>query len=478
MACVKAIWGVAMTESTFFTPTLQDAFNQAGLTFPQNADLGRITRFATGKTGRDSNGWLHIFPDGTGAAFGCWQSGFNGIWQQRTADQPAPTKAELTHARAQAAIARKQAEAEREALHQATAEKLATEYESLPIATAENGYCKRKGITPPGILKQDIHGNLVAPVSDSKGDLQSVQYIGRDGTKRFARDAKMAGGRFVFGSLVDGEIITLAEGFGTSASIHEAGISPVVNCFFGANLEAVAADLRKRYPDSFIRVAADMDEAGTGETYAKKAVAAAMPNADYILPSFADGRSKGDFNDLHQFADLPEVYAQLTRTDAQERVLSDSNIGGDAMPLPAIAKFEAPRLAVADARDGTATTRPLTEFGNALRLIDSHGVNLRFVPDVSGWLVWRGGAWHWDNAGSHVRSIAASLAASIYSEGSNFDMAQAEHFAKWARKSQDVRTIDAYLRLASDQSSIRLPLATVDGDSWLAGLTMRAKWLT
>ena len=458
-----------MTETTLFTPTLADAFNQAGMVCPDNADTGKMKRFSTNEDRHNKAGWLYPFSDGKGAAFGCNRDGSSFVWQQRIDGVPMPSGDELRQAKARAAQARKQAEAERDALHATTAKMLESEYAGLPAATGENAYCVRKGVTPPDNVKQGQRGQLVIPVADADGRLQSVQEIYPDGRKQFAKDARMKGGRFVFGVLIDGGLIIMTEGFSTGASVFASGAGAVVNCFSGGNLATVAADLRQQYPHSFILVAGDLDAHGKGAEYARAAVAVAMPNSGVVLPVFSDGRESGDFNDLHQFAGIDEVRKQLEKTD---RAGCDSSRLSDvceADPLSNMREFNAPALAVADVRDGTTTTRPLTEVGNAHRLLDLHGERLRYVPDVSGWIVFRDGAWAWDRSGSFVRETAGKLGEQIYAEGAAFSMEQAQHFAKHARVSQSARTIDAAVSLLSDQSNIRLPLALIDADPMLIG---------
>lgn len=451
-------------DNIIFTPTPADAFAQAGLPF-SDVDINCNSRFSTNDDRHDKSGFYRPFPDGKGAVFGCWRSGVSYVWQQRIDGASKPTGDELKQAKAQAALARKQAEAERAELHATTAKMLAAENVGLPAATGENEYCKRKGIASPDGVKQGQRGQLVVPVFDGDGTLQSVQDIFPDGRKHFATDARMKGGRFVFGALTDGVPITLSEGFSTSASVFASGIGATVNCFSGSNLAEVAADLRKRYPNSFIRVAGDLDAHGKGAKYARAAVAAAMPNSGMVLPAFNDGRDRGDFNDLHQFSGLDAVRSQLEKTDLAQRDFSPSNDAVDTIPLP---EFDAPALPVADVRDGTSTTRPLTEHGNALRILDKHGEHLRFAPEVKCWLVWRGAAWTWDT-GAHVRETAAALAPTIYSEGAAFQMAMAEHFAKWARVTQTEQRVNSAVALLSDMARVRLPLSAVDADPMLIG---------
>lgn len=146
--------------------------------------------------------------------------------------------------------------------------------------------------------------------------------------------------------------------------------------------------------------------------------------------------------------------------------------GGVPPPPPAagMALFDAPALPVADVRDGTTVTRSLTELGNAQRMADLHGDGVRYVPETKGWLYWHdGAAWQWDTSGTVMRELAAQLPRVIYSEGAGFDMTQAEHCAKWARKSQTAQVLNNAVSLLSGQSSIRLSLAMIDADRWLIG---------
>lgn len=138
---------------------------------------------------------------------------------------------------------------------------------------------------------------------------------------------------------------------------------------------------------------------------------------------------------------------------------------------PAPGAFTVPALPspFADARDGTAATRPLTELGNAMRLHDRHGGDVRYVHDVSGWVLWRAGAWQWDMDGAAVRGLAAGLAPVVYSEGAN-NLYEGDKFAKWARQSQQAGTIRAAVGILSDLDGVRLPLASLDSDPMLVGV--------
>lgn len=145
----------------------------------------------------------------------------------------------------------------------------------------------------------------------------------------------------------------------------------------------------------------------------------------------------------------------------------------DRLPaaLPRAAPLAGPMqraaCATADVRNGTNTTRPLTELGNAARLFDSHGDQFRFVSDAGKWLIWDGAAWRWDD-GATVRSLAGNLPAAIYREGLQY-LAEGDRFAQHARNSGTLKFINNAVTLLSHYQNVRVPLAMVDANPMVAG---------
>ncbi|HRF12125.1 MAG: DNA primase TraC [Candidatus Accumulibacter phosphatis] len=440
--------------NTIFCLTLQEAFERAGMSYP-NKDMapGSLTRFSTDDGKADLAGFCKVFPDGVGAVFGCNRAGSKFTWQMRDTNAPKPTNEELQAARLKSHQARQQSDAARTKQHASAASTAARIFGEASEPDPERGYIKLKGITPYG-ARQDLDGSVVLAVRDPAGEIQSLQFIGMDGGKRFLPKAKMKGGRMIIGELENGKLIAIVEGWATACSIHEATGGAVVVGFSGSNLAVVAADLRRKFPDSPLLIAGDLDAHGKGLEYAQAAAATGAP-AVVVLPKFLDGRAKGDWNDLHQAEGLDVVRRQL-------------NVTTETPPWEVV-PFLAPALAKTDARDGTATTRPLTELGNAHRLHDDHGENLKYVPEVEAWLRWDGKFWQWDLDGAAVRSMAAQLHRTIYAEGLGYPN-DAEHFAKWARKSSEQKTIRAAVALLSDFEQVRLPMAHVDADEFLVGV--------
>jgi len=437
-----------------FADGLLDATSQAGLHLDHEPEPGRMTRFSPDGSKGDKAAWVRVFPDGDGAVFGCWRDGTSFTWQRRR-EGPPPDAAELKNIRQRAEEARKAADAEREASYREASEKARRTWESAEPATG-HPYLARKGIGPH--IARERGGWLVLPVFANDGSIQSVQSVNPTGEKRFLPGGKMQGGRCWLGDPAGAEIVALVEGYATGASVHEAMGWPVCVAFNAGNLRPVALDVRAALPDAKLIVCGDDDRHTEGNPGRQKALeAAGLVGAVAVFPVF-DGDDGTDFNDLHQQSGLAAVRSQLFAALAPAPQPETTDLTA----------FTAPALTAADVRDGTAKSRPLTEHGNALRLLDLHRDRIRFVPETGGWLVWRDG-WAWEPDGAGVRAAAAALPASIYAEGSGHKIDDAQHFAKWARASQSLRVVQATTQLLSDQRSIRVPLSTIDADTMLVG---------
>lgn len=462
--------------------SLLEAVTMAGFDLDREPEPGRMHRFGHGKAC-----WLKGFADGDGAVFGDWRDGTQYTWQRRR-EGPPPDAAELAAIRARTEEARKAAEAEREADYAKAAQKAAATWEASGPASADHAYLRRKGIGPHGARERN--GQLVVPVLDAEGAVQSVQSIAADGRKQFMPGGRTRGGRFWIGDPADADTLALCEGYATGATVHEATGWPVCVTFNAGNLPTVAATLAAAHPAARFIVAGDDDRHTTGNPGRAKATAAAKCLNGYVaLPTFGDDEVGSDWNDLQVQNGLEAVRAQILAALApstgpteppqpepqdapqqegpqQDDATLDATVEG--LEPPRALAFAQPGLAATDVRDGTARSRPLTEHGNALRLLDQHRDRVRHVPETGAWLVWRDG-WQWDPDGADVRMAAAALPQEIYREGLGHTITDAEFFAKWARQSQSLRVVQAAVQMLSDQRSIRVPLALIDADAMLVG---------
>lgn len=456
--------------NVIFTDTLFEAVQQVGLDLDHDPEPGRLHRFGPGKVN-----WIKVFPDRNGGVFGSWREGTTYTWQKRR-DGPPPDAAEVAAIRARAAEATRQAEAEREAGYQEAAKKAAATWAASTPASDSHGYLVRKQIKAH--IARERHGALVVPVFNAEGNVQSVQSVTADGRKQFLPGGRTKGGRCWIGDPTNADTLLLTESFSTSASVFEATGWPTCIAFNAGNLPFIAADVARQFPHKRIVVCGDDDRHSQRNVGREKAVAAAKQAKGYaVFPTFDEVDNKStDWNDLHVQAGIEavrdQVMAALEPQQPEHQEAEQQDAPDDQQPdsrqTTATVAFVRPTLAAADVRDGTAWTRPLTEHGNALRLLDQHRDRVRYVPEVQGWLVWRDG-WTWDPDGADVRMAAAALPQSIYAEGSDRNMADADHFAKWARQSQSMRVVQAAVQMLSDQRSIRVPMTHIDADPMLVG---------
>ena len=424
--------------------SLRDAIRAVGFEPPNNIIAGQTVRFSTNGKSGDKAGWVYLFGDEQGAAFGCNRSGERHTWQAAR-DRPF-NEAEQAAFKRKIIECKKASIADKEASYKQAAATTRTEWDAAALAPASNAYLVRKGIGA-NMARVDAHGNLLISVYGLDGQMQSMQRITPGGTKRFVKGGKMRGGHAWIGEPENGATLLLSEGLATADTLHRATGHAVCICFSAGNLRHVAEMVRKKYPKATLIIAGDNDTKTEGNPGRTKATEAALAVAGTAV--FPDS---GDFNDLEQSEGLDAVRRHF-----------------ELIQLPVVhVAFDTPALSGTDSRDGTDSTRPLSELGNAARLIDAHGGSIHYVHNARAWLHWRGGAWNWDVDGAAVRGLATLLPQQIYNEG-GLHLVDAEYFAKWSRTSQKERTILSTVALLQDFERVRLSLSSVDADLFKVG---------
>lgn len=336
-------------------------------------------------------------------------------------------------------------------------------WETGEPATAAHPYVIRKNGTPEGLRictqpvrigGADMAGALLVPVRTLAGELVSVQCIPADGLKMNLHGHPMRGVHVVGELHPDGRAY-LCEGIGQAWACWQATGHAAVVAFGWGRVRAVAGELLALHPGLRVVLVPD-----AGKEADAQAIAADAGCQWVQMP--ADAPANFDANDYAAEHGAEELAGLLEAAHAPAK---------PATP-PASPRRPAGGM---DARDGTDTTHPLTELGNARRLLDAHGDRLRYLPERKAWLLWEGDRWAVSD-GAAVRALAAGLADVVYSEGQGFP-ADGVHFAKWARKCQDARTIAASAALLADVPALRLSAADLDADGMLCGLAGGSKAL-
>lgn len=233
------------------------------------------------------NGWYVLFPDYPPAgAFGCWKRGISERWSL----PEFKTKYFMTQ---RFALIEKVLNDK----HQKGRQKAANMWRQAKQSNGNHGYLLTKRVGAHGI--RYLRGALLVPVMDATGQLHGLQRIYHDGSKRFTFATDKRGHYFMIGT-PHGNLICIAEGFATAATIHEATGYAVAVVFDAGNMLPAAVSLRTAFPSHQLLLCADDDwrvDGNPGLTKARQA--AESVGGQVVLPRFNDLASSGtDFNDL------------------------------------------------------------------------------------------------------------------------------------------------------------------------------------
>ena len=247
-----------------------------------------------------------LFTDGIAAgAFGCWREGVNIKWcSVNESNLTLPEKHEFNK---KITEAKKQREHEDERNRTKARNKANQIWKQSTEAPTNHLYLLSKKVQPHGLKLS--RGKLVVPLYDQNQILQSLQFIGPDGDKKFLVGGLTKGCYYQIRGAPD-KILYVAEGFATAATVHEATGSAVAVAFNANNLKPVAIALRAKFPNLEMVICADDDHQTKGNPGIRKAREAALEvKASIAVPNFGETRGKDetDFNDLYQVKGLKAV---------------------------------------------------------------------------------------------------------------------------------------------------------------------------
>jgi putative DNA primase/helicase len=243
------------------------------------------------------NGWYVLHEgDPPAGAFGCWKRGVNEKWCAKGSPNDSWTAEQRRALKERIAQRRVEQQAEMEARHASARSRTDRDWSRAVPADPEHPYLRRKRVQPHGI--KQIGDRLQIPVCGLDGTIRGLQRIWPDGRKLYMPGTQAAGSYYPIGKPKD-DVIILAEGFATAATLHQATGWPAAVCFSAGNLEPVARQLRARRPEHHLIVAADDDRATAGNPGLKAATSAAEAVGGILaVPVPEPGADGGDFNDM------------------------------------------------------------------------------------------------------------------------------------------------------------------------------------
>ncbi len=307
---------------------LQQAFVDADLECPPDfgknmADGNWHRCLAIGQTGsiRSGNGSYILHWDDAARPTLVCHNFVGGLTTARSYRMHAMKRAEKTAVAAKIKASREALQRQAQIDAAATAEQAKKLWQQLP-ETGIYGYLATKHLHDAFGLKGNKH-SVCIPLYDEQGELRSLQVISPDGTgwkKRFLKNTQLGGLFFEFPDAVDASPIpiVIGEGFATVATIVETTGYHGVAALTCANLDAVVAIFKRRYPRRRIIVCADNDAYWNSDADApvphkkgerrpdsanagvEKARAAALKHGVLlaVCPLLGEGRCM-DFNDLY-----------------------------------------------------------------------------------------------------------------------------------------------------------------------------------
>jgi phage/plasmid primase-like uncharacterized protein/replicative DNA helicase len=265
---------------------------EAGLVPPDGLRTdGKITRVhVDGKKGK-RDGWYVYFADGLCAgAYGDWHDGEAGWQTWCAADTKTLSNAEYLEHKARLDRARTARRQEAERVQKDAQDAADALWDAAKPAESSHPYLERKRVQAHG-LRVHTDGRLVVPIRDGEGQIWSIEFIGDAGEKRFLPGGRKGGLWFELGE--PGQVLCVAEGYATAASVHEATGYFVAVAFDCGNLARVAKALRDKHPTAKIVICADDDQKTKGNPGLTSAQKAAKEcNGLVAIPAQA-----GDFND-------------------------------------------------------------------------------------------------------------------------------------------------------------------------------------
>ncbi|WP_263322419.1 toprim domain-containing protein [Endozoicomonas sp. Mp262] len=229
-------------------------------------------------------------------SFGSWRTGRKYIWRSNDTSKLTTKQREAIQRQQEAAQKKYKAEL-MEVQRQAANESLKV-WKAGDVVDVAHLYLLCKSVRAYGI--RQLRNTLLIPIRDINGKLTSIQFINAEGEKFFQTGGRTKGCFHRIGSPVDSTIY-IAEGYATGATIHEVTGHAVAMALYASNLVDVAKNLRNKYPDYNLIIAADDDRftvGNPGVTYARRA--ADIVGAEVLIPEFPKDASGTDFNDLMQ----------------------------------------------------------------------------------------------------------------------------------------------------------------------------------
>jgi putative DNA primase/helicase len=113
---------------------------------------------------------------------------------------------------------------------------------------------------------------------------------------------------------------------------------------------------------------------------------------------------------------------------------------------------------------------PLSDLGNAERLVAAHGRDLRHVAGL-GWHIWSGTHWQRDDTGEVQRRAKATARSILHDAANCDDDSERKQIVKWARTSEAEPRLRAAVTLAASEQEVVVRVTDLDANPFLLAAT-------
>lgn len=277
-----------------------------------NLETGKYHRFRSLGTCKNKCCEYRIFENQLGAHFKCFRRGIDRFWFDGDRDRMTVTQQKTM------AEERRRVEQERTRSRSNAAKKCQRFWKKISAmkSAATHPYTLRKNIYPHNAII--IRGMCVLAVRDIDYEIQSLQFIKKNGFKQFKAGGSVSGNMiWLCDELPENYsgVIRLCEGWSTGCTIKSITKSPVICALNAYNLVKVANEIRTKYIKAHVKICADNDQWGK-ENVGLNCAKQASGNTGYSIhyPSFENlevGSKPTDFNDLYAIGGYEATKKQL-----------------------------------------------------------------------------------------------------------------------------------------------------------------------
>jgi putative DNA primase/helicase len=258
--------------------TVKNAMRDNGMTPPDNIILDGVLHRFNDETGKPNSYYTANIDGRAAGVIGNWKTGLKFNWKAEGEDYPKPTDQQRMDFRIEKHRQDRLRKYEEKQRHDRAAQKAAYILKQSASAISHS-YLTHKRIEPHNArLYNDA---LVIPILN-EGELVSLQFIDKDGNKRFLTGGKLKGSYSQLGIYNANKPILICEGWATGASLYETTDNLIYVAFSAHKLKDVAIYVRSLYAKGDIIIMGDNDSSGVGQAAAREAALAI--SGKYLIP--------------------------------------------------------------------------------------------------------------------------------------------------------------------------------------------------